>query len=372
MQARKVKLNKKIRCDQIMGEILMNNKNLENNFIEQSDWMYLNEASVLEKQFKYFYSLLKDNVLHNGGLINKIDLLNSSIDNIYRNLDDLIDLTFLGFEEFKPGSDFNTRRIFFELYDFLTHLDVSEEEQKSVDKKLIKFLNSKLHKSMVDFFDDTKNESKLLHLFNSGFLIKLNGTYIAIDITTGPISQKSIDYEKWYKIIDKIDCFFVSHNHDDHFDETLLEYAIKQGKTVILPFGCEKIISGNAKIVSSTFGEWIKYDDFEYYIGLGMQENTPNNITMLRTQNFDILHLGDNSCVPSWMRAFDKINYMLHTNWAPTKDITDRIETDAVISMHENELEHNFYHRICYRFTYNAFKDKPLKPLFTGEVMELK
>ena len=355
-----------------MGKILMNDKNPKNKFIEQSDWMYLNEESLMEKQFKYFYSLLKSNPSTDGALTGKMDLLNSGIDNIYRNLDNLIDLTFSGFEEFRPGSDFNIRRVFFELYDFLTHLDVSEEIQKDIDRKLIKNLNNKLHKSMTDFFDDTKDESKLLHLFNSGFIIKLNGTYIAIDITTGPISQKSIDFEKWFKIVDKIDCFFVSHNHDDHFDEVLLKYAIEQGKTVILPFGCENIISGNAKVVSSTFGAWVNFGNFEYYIGPGMQENTPNNITMFKTDKFEIMHLGDNTCVPSWLHAVKKINYILHTNWIPTKDITDKIETDAIISMHENELEHNFYHRISYRLSFNAFKDKPLKPLFLGETMILE
>jgi len=106
------------------------------------------------------------------------------------------------------------------------------------------------------FLDAAGNGIKMLQWYNSGVLIRADGKVIAFDLVPVP------RYYGWPepdgltdRIAAAIDALFITHNHQDHYDEELVRACNAAGKPVYMhpaaaPAGIEVVKSSDGGAVS--------------------------------------------------------------------------------------------------------------------------
>ena len=138
----------------------------------------------------------------------------------------------------------------------------------------------------------TSGKIKVWSLLNMGVVIKTTNTTIAIDTANQPFSFAHNE------LTDIVDIFLVTHLDSDHFDESLLNRALKNNKKVAFLEGfifdnpnsqnIVKLSSGEAKNINGVVATAYQTD----HRGDG-NFNDPSAWFKIKTDGFTLLHTGD-------------------------------------------------------------------------------
>jgi len=131
-------------------------------------------------------------------------------------------------------------------------------------------------------------------LINMGVVVKTNSKIIAFDIADMPFSRAHKE------LANIVDIIIISHADSDHYDPSLLEKALKQGKSLVFPEGFSFRLAKNnsSNIFKLKSGEAIDIDGVKItayqtdHRGDG-NFNEPNAWFLAEINGFKLLHTGD-------------------------------------------------------------------------------
>jgi L-ascorbate metabolism protein UlaG (beta-lactamase superfamily) len=186
-------------------------------------------------------------------------------------------------------------------------------------------------------------------------------------------------------LVDECDIMFLSHNHSDHAEKTVINMFLDSGKEVV---AVSEIQPNNNRITHVRSEEIInrKYKagnvDLDVTILPGHQGDLLNNIYIVTTPDgYTFAQTGDqyNKDDFNWIKTLGnkipKIDVLMINCWAYSLSETiEGFSPKVVLTGHENELGHTIDHRESYWTSYIKLGDiKRKNCLMTwGEIFSYK
>ncbi len=251
--------------------------------------------------------------------------------------------------------------------------------------------------------------------YNHGFVVRTPSITVAFDLYRGPSrfrwdkadgSRERVDspgfpipLETVERIVKQCDVLFISHEHGDHTDPSVVELFVKQGKPVVAP---EPVLKGSPLYDSITHLKREAHTiqklpiqngarELEVVIYPGQQYQSggvANNVTLvISPEGVSFAHNGDqiNDPYPDYQEDFKwidavrdhhRVDLLLTNCW--TNDLLRMVRgfnPKLVIPGHENELGHQMNDRVPYwgdetflGLNYSQVKTEfPTVPLAWGE-----
>jgi L-ascorbate metabolism protein UlaG (beta-lactamase superfamily) len=189
-------------------------------------------------------------------------------------------------------------------------------------------------------------------------------------------------------LVDLCDILFVSHNHEDHFDNFVAQQFLAQNKPVIAEKGIFKNEDFYSKITHlKNDGSEIKYTVpgvgkellLRIYPGhqaISADAAIDDNFTVVTLPgNITVAHSGDQSWGPdfSWfdrMKDDVDIDVLMVNTWTADPDrLVKGLNPKLILPGHVNEMDHTILGRIPFWKSYKFWKNSEKKTvhLFWGE-----
>lgn len=216
-----------------------------------------------------------------------------------------------------------------------------------------------------------KGQSAVIwHIYNMGFIIKTSKHTVGIDIA-GPAvmpgrSGGSIAFNPWptadiAKLAASLDILFVTHNHGDHFNSSLLKAMLSSGKPVVLaaPLAFLGDNSKNLTVINTSQETPLKLAGIEILAFRGNQgEKVPCNVYLLDIDGVRVIHDGDNydRSQEAKIKNYPAANIIIGATWNDIIGLTKSAQSapdsekanQLLLPSHENELGHSVGHRESY------------------------
>ena len=197
-------------------------------------------------------------------------------------------------------------------------------------------------------------ELQVIKIYNCGVILRTSKRTIAVDI------KWEGDDTGAQTIASKIDAFFLSHPHKDHYSESMVRALAQKNVHAILPKNIlPQLMWKNKHVIFEDHFRPIDINGIRTVIQTGYQKNVPNNAYILEMDGWRILLPGESGqykrlyefsdmeaphliLVPTWNKA-DKVFYAVSKmqSYSPSGTFC--------IPEHENELTHTINHRESYR-----------------------
>lgn len=196
---------------------------------------------------------------------------------------------------------------------------------------------------------------QVIKIYNSGMILRTSEHTVAVDILWEG------DEDGAAVIASKIDAFFLSHPHKDHYSDVMIKALASADKPAVLPSDVAPPgVNWNGKrVIFEDCLEPFVVSGIKVNIVTGYQHKLPNNAYLLDFDGWRILLPGENDQHKRYetFTALQAPDLILEPTWNrvdKTFDIVSRMggyNRDAVffIPSHENELSHPVNHRESYR-----------------------
>lgn len=277
----------------------------------------------------------------------------------------MFDLVDEGMDEFPPVVGASTERKL-----VLYNLDAMLHETKyDLTEPMNRFVASRLNKAIADLSAPLKKGMRVYKIYNEGMVVRTPSVTLAFDIARGNIKGKRVlPAELVQQIVDKCDIMFLTHNHGDHVDASVVDMFVKAGKPVVAP---TNIQPDNKGITHERSTEMI---DKEMTIGNdkhiqvkifpGYQDDLMNNIYVVTTPEKKVFaHVGDqyNKEDMDWIvnikERIPQPHVLLVNCWTHRmNDFINGFNPRYVVTGHENEMGHTIDHREAFWFTFEKME----------------
>ena len=230
------------------------------------------------------------------------------------------------------------------------------------------------HKYIVEKLKNEKpkaNELRIHQLYNHGFIVQSPSVTIGFDMYRGGKADNPFVSESTMQdLVNQCDILFVTHEHGDHADKSVVQMFCNQNKNVIAPPGVLQDISPLVKhqrgenLITEKINIPSKNKELKVIIFPGHQSQMLNNVYAVTTpEGLTVMHTGDqyNSDDLKWIaRVGDmvKVDVLLVNCW--TVDLLKTVEgikPKLIITGHENEMGHSIDHREPYWLTFKRFEN---------------
>ena len=235
---------------------------------------------------------------------------------------------------------------------------------------------------------------KIWYIYNMGVIAKSSDKTIAFDLAGSYVYSNMSDFTKY------IDILFITHFHNDHFEKNIVQTALNNGATVVIPN--EKIRFENNQFIKGNNGEnvldylkkngglqsnnLIAIKPFEKTVVKEIEvtaypcnhtnKSLPLNWYYVNLSGVNLLHMGDGN-VFDYQPNFSNKNidiFITHNTDPKTNDDLIKIVPHAkiILPLHVWELGHGA--SIINYMNYKSIieDDKNLTPLIWGESFSLE
>ena len=254
------------------------------------------------------------------------------------------------------------RRDILRLIDFPLHLDNFDknapEGLPEAFKNVSVTYRAEAREKALQWLDRPNPEPgvmELVKVYNLGYFLRTSERTVAIDVKWEGTAAEA------EKIASKVDIFFLSHPHGDHYSNVLMHALSAARKTVVLPSDVVPMDQWDGKIVIND--DIIKPIDV---CGITMQvirgdqgQGTPNNGYILAFDGWRLLLQGENSHqkIDERFKDFDAPDLIIAPSWNGIRHLFEVVrdmpgydsKKVRYIPGHENELNHTVDHRESYR-----------------------
>jgi len=238
-------------------------------------------------------------------------------------------------------------------------------EEKAASRQAVQvFLENQIKSAIEEIRSEkVKRGAVIWKLYNHSFVVKTPSVTIGFDIQRGLAGESglSLSKELMQPLIDVVDVLFISHYHNDHADEWIVEKFLEQEKSVISPPGVFSNLPIYSKILHPerdsqkiqelalpSKGVNLKYVNFPGHQGTEIL----NNVYLVFTpEGYSFSQTGDQSNQEDfgWIdRVGDsnRVDVLMPNCWTsnPAR-LTKGFRPKLVITGHENEMGHTIDHR---------------------------
>lgn len=249
----------------------------------------------------------------------------------------------------------------------LYNLDAVLHETKYDDGDLIKdFAASRVDRVLNDFRNQMSGgkDVKIYKVYNDGFILRSSKSVIAVDLTgrQGRLIPDSL----MSRIVDLCDALFITHVHDDHCDDNVIDLFLSQGKPVYAVgnySGKEKGV--NLVRFDAPKDLKVKLNGVKVKVFPGHQDDLLNNVYVFTMPGgVTVAHLGDqyNKDDMSWIRNVKEVvphlDVLILNCWSndPPEYISG-FDPKVIVTGHEDELGHSIDHREAFWLTYYKMEE---------------
>lgn len=218
----------------------------------------------------------------------------------------------------------------------------------------------------------SEQEIQIHKLFNHGFVIKTPSVTIGFDIFRGGRPRNPFVSDAVIQtLVGQCDILFISHEHGDHADRSVVQLFCDQNKTVIAPPGLWekgsispqiKYLRGEEVVITEKIRIPAKNAELVVRVFPGHQGDTLNNVYAVTTpEGFTVMHTGDqaNDADMNWITRVNdavKVDVLLVQGWIPEiEKVVDGVKPELILTGHENEMGHSIDHRESYWLTFRRF-----------------
>lgn len=252
------------------------------------------------------------------------------------------------------------------------------------------YMEGRLEKVLQKMDEPVSNGLRVFKIYNMGFVLKTASMTVAIDLSSQEGARFPLEIAD--RIADRCDALFITHNHNDHFDNHVVDRFLSQRKPVVAPTEYRpenreiihrrpqegKTLDGKLKLNGKTL---------KYRLLPGHQNITEttcimcNHIGLMFPEGYTTVHLGDQAHPEdnSWMKnareMLPGVDILFSTCWMGDLGvIIPGYDPRTVIVGHENELGHGITVRIPYWYAYHNYAGigRPLVVMGWGEVYDYK
>ncbi len=149
-----------------------------------------------------------------------------------------------------------------ERIDLLLQIDDFTKESingKSFSTKIYSLIKTRLDQVLKEIPETqvSKGKVKIWYIYNMGIIAKSSDKTIAFDLAGTYVYPNMSDFTKY------IDILFITHFHNDHFDKNVVQEALKNNVTIVIPD--EKVRLEGDQLIKDDKGE----DIMDYLSGHG-------------------------------------------------------------------------------------------------------
>ncbi len=265
-----------------------------------------------------------------------------------------------------PGAD-PRRQLALANLDMLLH-DTGNDNSPTA----LSFLNGRMEKAADMMKKPVTSGYEVFKIYNAGFVARTPSVNLAFDIVRGLCQDTPMIADTTIqKIVDNSDAMFITHNHSDHGDPTVVEMFLKAGKPVIaVP---EFMPDDNRLIhIRPSDGDHTDQpftlpdgDKLRLMIFPGHQDHLMNNLYVITTpEGFTFANSGDQyqsgsedmEWIPSITPLLPEVDIFMLNCWnTRLPQIIAAFNPRYVVTAHENEMGHTIDHREAFWLTFQKF-----------------
>jgi L-ascorbate metabolism protein UlaG (beta-lactamase superfamily) len=224
--------------------------------------------------------------------------------------------------------------------------EILKDESLRNSNEVFDFYKSMMEKVNNEINDEVNDGIRIWIMYNHGFIIKTPENVFAIDLVDGySVWQSSRAYHLPDQLVNKIDVLFISHRHQDHKDNTIINQINNNGGQVIQTNDVNSMI--------------IRGLDIKLHEGLHSDFNLIFEIT---TENgYKIVHTGDNNTSRTLPDIY-AVDLLLLNSWVNENGYTsavegmrncmDKLMPSVMIPGHIQELSHDITNDVHTRVPY--------------------
>jgi len=202
---------------------------------------------------------------------------------------------------------------------------------------------------------------EIFKVYNCGYCLRTSKHTVLIDIRWDGTDKTEIE-----KIASKADIIFLTHNHSDHYSDSILKAMASAGKYIILPHDRVPSYSASGKyfVQIETYSEPLDCGGVKSQGFLGEQNGTPCFVYAIEFDGWRFAHGGDNQ-VPameeklSHLEPFDVVTIAIFSRPQSIMGYTMQANENAdskrdliFLSSHENEKSHDVAGRKGYNYAF--------------------
>lgn len=256
------------------------------------------------------------------------------------------------------------RRAMLQLLDFPLHVDERGEgaPEAMVDayETAKQIYLASAREDALSFFDSPAPQPgtlEMVKIYNMGFGLRTSEHTVLIDVRWDGTAGEA-DF-----LAEKADIFLLTHPHVDHYSRNILEAFARKGKTVILPCDLLPDFIGTNKHIINEASDAVDFGGIKLNIFPGNQgERVPNNVYIIETDGWRIIHQGDNADLVQQGRIseYPACDIVIGSTWNGIRNLIDAAMAadggcmPVLIPAHENEItQHGVDHRESYHEMFN-------------------
>lgn len=246
------------------------------------------------------------------------------------------------------------------------------------------FLVQRLTRAIESMEETTVTQGAVLwKLYNHGFVLRTPTVTVGLDLVRGwRFTENRDEYyglaPEWVeRLVAQVDLLTITHNHGDHHDKLVRDFALQQGIPLVMEASIfvdlpeqplvhrpvHSPVPGQPAVLSLQTGQG---DTMQLFVYPGHQgASVPNNVYLLRTpEGFTVMHTGDQSEDLDWawldtVGLHHRVDLLLPNCW--TTDMTRMVagvRPRWTVFGHEVEMAHTPDHRESYWRSFQLFRDQ--------------
>jgi L-ascorbate metabolism protein UlaG (beta-lactamase superfamily) len=214
------------------------------------------------------------------------------------------------------------------------------------EDRVFEFYDYMMQKVNSELKEEVTEGIRIWLMYNHGFIIKTPETVFAFDLVDGYSGwQEDRNYQLPEDIINSIDALFISHEHVDHTDPTIIEQVRNNGGHVINTDETQHMVINGCQV--------------KLHYGL---HSVVNRIFEVTTENgYKIVHTGDNQTSEA-LPDIDNVDVLLLNAWVNEsgteytstgiRNCIYKLEPAVTIPGHIHELWHDTEKRTRFKWSF--------------------
>jgi hypothetical protein len=208
---------------------------------------------------------------------------------------------------------------------------LSNDSSRS-SQSVYNFYNFMMEKVNTELRDTVLEGAAIWMMYNHGFVIKTPQHVFAFDLVDG--------YQNWLthlpsELIQQIEVLFISHEHGDHYDYSLVNTVMANGGYVVVP--SENATMGNIPMAA---GDSLTISGLHIKAHYGMHPVPVRMYEVITPSGLKILHTGDNRTLTT-LPLTDSLDILLLHAGVDMRSFINKLNPIMMIPGHIQELGHD-------------------------------